>query len=174
MPTQVRIFTLPKSIGETLSSAPSTPAPRSVPINGHVPNGIPQPKQAPSRMGVNENRSYPGVTFAQQDKLPKLPIPELTGTCDKYLAALKPLQSPREHSDTKQAVQEFLSNEGPELQEKLKRYAEGRTSYIEQFCKAFLWSMGGVAVTDKHRVRLLPELRQPSRAQFESLLLTGR
>ncbi|KAG6360628.1 hypothetical protein INS49_011692 [Diaporthe citri] len=133
MPTQVRIFTLPKSIGETLSSAPSTPAPRPVPINGHVPNGIPQPNQVPNRMGVNENRSYPGVTFAQQDKLPKLPIPELAGTCDKYLAALKPLQSPREHSDTKQAVHEFLSNEGPELQEKLKRYAEGRTSYIEQF-----------------------------------------
>lgn len=137
MPTQVRIFTLPKSIGETLSSAPGTPAPRSAPINGHVPDGIPQPKQVPNRMGVNENRSYPGVTFAQQDKLPKLPIPELAGTCDKYLAALKPLQSPREHSDTKQAVQEFLNNEGPELQEKLKRYAEGRTSYIEQFCKTF-------------------------------------
>ncbi|KAL1865202.1 carnitine O-acetyltransferase yat1 [Diaporthe australafricana] len=134
MPTQVRIFTLPKSIGEALSQPVShTPPPRSVPINGHVPNGIPHPKQAPSSMGVNENKSYPGITFAQQDKLPKLPIPELASSCDKYLAALKPLQSPREHSDTKQAVQEFLKNEGPELQDKLKRYAEGRTSYIEQF-----------------------------------------
>lgn len=156
MPTQVRIFTLPKSIGETLSPSVShTPPPRSVPINGYVPNGIPKHKQAPSSMGVNENRSYPGVTFAQQDKLPKLPIPELAGTCDRYLAALKPLQSPREHSDTKQAVHEFLNNEGPELQEKLKRYAEGRTSYIEQFCKTWPWSVGsdlGTASLTKSRV----------------------
>lgn len=76
-----------------------------------------------------------GVTFAHQDKLPKLPIPDLAASCERYLAALKPLQSAREHSETKQAVQEFLNGEGPELNEKLKRYAEGRTSYIEQFCK---------------------------------------
>ncbi|ROV97735.1 hypothetical protein VMCG_07396 [Cytospora schulzeri] len=84
-------------------------------------------------MGLNEEKSYPGVTFAHQDRLPKLPIPELESSCKKYLAALKPLQSAREHSDTRQAVQEFLRHEGPELQEKLKNYAEGRTSYIEQF-----------------------------------------
>lgn len=86
-------------------------------------------------MGLNDEKAYPGVTFAHQDKLAKLPIPELDSTCEKYLTALKPLQSPREHSDTRHAVQEFLSQEGPELQEKLKKYAEGKTSYIEQFCK---------------------------------------
>lgn len=74
-----------------------------------------------------------GVTFAQQDKLPKLPIPDLEKTCERYLTALKPLQSGREHADTRFAVQEFLHREGPELNEKLKKYAEARTSYIEQF-----------------------------------------
>lgn len=136
MPTQVRIFTLPKSLGETLSAPiPQSVLSRSVPINGEPPFGIPEPKQAPGNMGLHEDKSYPGVTFAQQDKLPKLPIPELADSCKKYLAALKPLQSAREHSDTRHAVQEFLKNEGPEMQEKLKKYAEGRTSYIEQFCK---------------------------------------
>lgn len=76
-----------------------------------------------------------GITFAAQDKLPKLPIPELESTANKYLEALKPLQSPREHAETKHAVNEFLREEGPDLQEKLKRYAQGKTSYIEQFCK---------------------------------------
>ncbi|ROW04089.1 hypothetical protein VSDG_01147 [Cytospora chrysosperma] len=135
MPTQVRIFTLPKSLGETLSAPiPQSILSRSVPINGELPINFPEPKQAPGDMGLAEDtKSYPGVTFAHQDKLPKLPIPELADSCKKYLAALKPLQSPREHSDTKQAVQEFLKNEGPEMQEKLKKYAEGRTSYIEQF-----------------------------------------
>lgn len=144
MPTQVRIFTLPKPLGDTLS-APIPPAqiPRSVPINGRIPLGIPEPRLAgpnhnsssDSKMGLNDEKSYPGVTFAHQEKLAKLPIPELESTCEKYLTALKPLQSPREHSDTRHAVHEFLRQEGPELQEKLKKYAEGRTSYIEQFCK---------------------------------------
>tara|TARA_R110002060_G_scaffold41125_3_gene52596 strand:- start:829 stop:1227 length:399 start_codon:yes stop_codon:yes gene_type:complete len=77
-----------------------------------------------------------GITFAAQDKLPKLPIPDLEGSTSKYLAALKPLQSPREHAETQQAVEEFLKAEGPELQDRLKKYATGKTSYIEQFCKS--------------------------------------
>lgn len=76
-----------------------------------------------------------GITFAAQDKLPKLPIPHLASTCDKYLEALKPLQSPRERAETEHAVKDFLSTDGPDLQEKLKKYARGKTSYIEQFCQ---------------------------------------
>lgn len=76
-----------------------------------------------------------GITFSHQDKLPKLPIPNLEKSCQKYLSVLRPLQTSREHAETRHAVAEFLRNEGPELQEKLKSYAEGRTSYIEQFCK---------------------------------------
>ncbi|KAK4580332.1 carnitine O-acetyltransferase yat1 [Recurvomyces mirabilis] len=77
--------------------------------------------------------SKPGVTFAAQDKLPKLPIPDLESTCTKYLAALDPLQTAREHAESERAVQEFLRAEGPDLQEKLKQYSQGKSSYIEQF-----------------------------------------
>ncbi|KAG5943269.1 hypothetical protein E4U60_006779 [Claviceps pazoutovae] len=79
------------------------------------------------------NSAGGGITFAAQDKLPKLPIPHLASTCDKYLEALKPLQSPRERAETEHAVRDFLSTDGPDLQEKLKKYARGKTSYIEQF-----------------------------------------
>jgi carnitine O-acetyltransferase len=75
--------------------------------------------------------------FGNQDALPKLPIPDLESTCKKYLESLLPLQSAREHEDTKAAVQEFLKTDGPELQEKLKTYSTSKTSYIEQFCKRF-------------------------------------
>lgn len=80
-------------------------------------------------------KAQTGITFAAQDKLPKLPIPKLEDTLDKYLHAVKPLQTTREHAETEQAVEEFLKGEGPELQERLKKYANGKTSYIEQFCK---------------------------------------
>lgn len=144
MTTQVRIFTLPKAFGETLSvpsrrTSPPQRIPRSVPTNGETLDGIPEAKLAAfqQKMAPAEDKSsYPGVTFAHQDKLAKLPIPDLRSSCERYMQALKPLQSAREQSDTRQAVEEFLAKEGPELQEKLKRYAEGKTSYIEQFCKS--------------------------------------
>lgn len=85
-------------------------------------------------MSEQDDKLQGGITFAHQDKLPKLPIPDLESTCQKYLTALKPLQSAREHAETKHAVEEFLKHDGPELQEKLKKYAAARTSYIEQFC----------------------------------------
>ncbi len=78
-----------------------------------------------------------GITFASQDKLPKLPIPELEDTCRRYLEALEALQSPREHEETMAAVREFLEKDGPELQEKLRKYAVGKPSYIEQFCRSY-------------------------------------
>ncbi|KAL7322497.1 carnitine O-acetyltransferase yat1 [Mucor circinelloides] len=74
-----------------------------------------------------------GETFKFQDKLPKLPIPELEITAEKYLAALQPLQTPEEHVETKLAVQEFLQRDGPELQAKLQTYATDKSSYIEEF-----------------------------------------
>ncbi|QIX01499.1 hypothetical protein AMS68_007016 [Peltaster fructicola] len=89
-------------------------------------------KQAPLAMSKSA-QSKAGITFAAQDKLPRLPIPELSSTCKKYLAALEPLQGAREHTETERAIQDFLKNEGPELQEKLKNYANNKSSYIEQF-----------------------------------------
>lgn len=74
-----------------------------------------------------------GITFAQQDQLQKLPIPDLAQTCEKYLSVLKPLQNPREHQNTEAAVKNFLETSGPQLQEELIKYASTRSSYIEQF-----------------------------------------
>lgn len=83
-----------------------------------------------------ENAKHkPGITFAGQDKLAKLPIPDLESTCRKYLDALRPLQNIHEHEETEAAVEEFLHNEGSELQTRLQKYATGKTSYLEQFCK---------------------------------------
>lgn len=74
-----------------------------------------------------------GITFAHEDSLPKLPIPDLEATCKRYMESLAPLQSHREHEETKAAVEEFLKSDGPELQERLKNYASSKTSFIEQF-----------------------------------------
>ncbi|KAJ2898762.1 carnitine acetyl transferase [Zalerion maritima] len=131
MPTQVRIFATPKPLGETLS-APVSPlaTPRSVANLPETPNGV---KPRVTLAMENKSKDGRGITFAYQDQLPKLPIPDLESTCQKYLSTLKPLQSIRENAETRMAISEFLKQDGPELQEKLRKYAAGKSSYIEQF-----------------------------------------
>lgn len=86
----------------------------------------------------SETQQKPGITFAHQDKLPKLPIPDLEATCKRYLGSLEPLQTSREHLETENAVDEFLRTDGPALQDKLKNYSQDKTSYIEQFCRSLV------------------------------------
>lgn len=122
---------MPQSRDDSLTSCqpPISEAENSL-LNKTEPNVSP-------KLG-NELRG--GITFAGQDKLPKLPIPDLESTCQKYLDTLKPLQTVPERHNTVAAVQDFLNGEGPELQNRLKKYATGKTSYIEQFCM-FLFSL---------------------------------
>ena len=134
--TAVRTFMMPKSLNESLAE-PGQPQHaseygRSLEKVKKVSDGFTKDQRDP--LASNQPNHKQGITFAAQDKLPKLPIPELDHSMTRYLAALKPLQSPREHAESQQAVEAFLKSEGPELQERLKKYATGKTSYIEQFC----------------------------------------
>ena len=144
-----RMFTMPKSLDESLASS----QPRDSPTdeagqNDHrkATHSLPEESPIPHDEGKNI-----GVTFASQDKLPKLPIPLLEDTCRKYKAALKPLQNRHEQEDTAAAVQEFLKTDGPELHARLKKYATGKTSYIEQFCAFVLFSICYRHLTSKVR-----------------------
>ena len=67
-----------------------------------------------------------GRTLAYQDRLPKLPIPPLEDTCRRYLRAVQALQDEKEHTQTKAAVQDFLENDGPMIQEKLRNWAKNK------------------------------------------------
>ncbi|CAD0113130.1 unnamed protein product [Aureobasidium uvarum] len=133
--TARRLTNTSTSLDQVVSS--SSP-PKSTPTEFKRSNS--SAKEATKSLPVANHKSdksamaTQGVTFASQEKLPKLPIPDLDKSCNKYLASLRPLQSAREHAETEAAVHEFLRAEGPELQEKLKKYATGRSSYIEQFC----------------------------------------
>ena len=134
-PMAARTFTMPKSLDESLAS--------SQPPNNEL-GTAPKPTEQSSYsqtqrepLASHRQDNNPGITYAAQDKLPKLPIPELDKTCQNYLNALRPLQSRREHEDTAAAVNDFLKGEGPELNSRLRKYATGKTSYIEQFCRPY-------------------------------------
>ncbi|KAH7098270.1 acyltransferase ChoActase/COT/CPT [Auriculariales sp. MPI-PUGE-AT-0066] len=81
-------------------------------------------------------------TFSLQHKLPRLP---------RYLRALRALQDDAEHDKTRAAVDEFLQEEGPRIQEKLVEYAKDKDSYIEEF-----WYESYLAHSDPVVLRLNP------------------
>ena len=137
--TPNRYFTKPTSLLESMSSAngkadgvsPTEAGTRSTEAAADTKDSFSKNSQEPIKS--KKPNIKPGITYAAQDNLPKLPIPELSSSMNKYLEALAPLQSNREHDETRAATREFETGEGKQLQEKLKKYATGKSSYIEQF-----------------------------------------
>ncbi|XP_011308577.1 carnitine O-palmitoyltransferase 2, mitochondrial [Fopius arisanus] len=79
-----------------------------------------------------QQSSLPTMYF--QDSLPRLPIPKLKDSCEKYLKAQEPILSPEEFAETSKNVKEFLEKEGPVLHAKLLEIDDNikHTSYISE------------------------------------------
>lgn len=78
-----------------------------------------------------QNHPQGSRTFARQQELPSLPVPPLEETCSRYLTALEGLQDPRDHEETKRAVEDFLRGDGPRIQERLIEWAKGKARYVK-------------------------------------------
>jgi len=82
-------------------------------------------------------RRASGVTYQYQAELPALPIPELDHTLQHYLLSLRPLLLTDEASgramydDAKVAVEAFMHNEGPVLQDRLRAHAATQDNWLE-------------------------------------------
>ena len=66
---------------------------------------------------------------SMQVRRAKLPIRLLDDTCCRYVRALEALGAQEEHEATKKATHDFLENDGPVIQEKLKTRAEDKDRY---------------------------------------------
>lgn len=69
-----------------------------------------------------------------QPSLPRLPIPKLEKTCERYLAALKPLLDDNSFARNSILVDQFRQTEAPQLQKILLEHDKSNkhTSYISQ------------------------------------------
>ncbi|XP_045529259.1 carnitine O-palmitoyltransferase 2, mitochondrial isoform X1 [Pieris brassicae] len=74
-------------------------------------------------------------TMHFQKSMPRLPIPELSKTGERYLRALKPLLSSTQYADAEKRTNNFILNEGKELQARLiaKDKVNKHTSYISDY-----------------------------------------
>ncbi|KAM4695911.1 carnitine O-acetyltransferase isoform 1-T1 [Rhinophrynus dorsalis] len=76
----------------------------------------------------------PGRYLAHQEGLPRLPIPPLQQTLEKYMLALEPLVSQEEWSHTKQLVEDFrTSGVGERLQRGLERKAKKTENWLSEW-----------------------------------------
>lgn len=161
----IRKFIRPSSLDSKLAAPTATPS-----LSSTMDVKTPDSKTTTTTISKSEAPKG-GVTYAFQDKLPELPIPALEDTCQRYLDSLRPLQLESEHGESKVAVKEFLKYDGPNLQEKLKQYAEGKSNYIEQFCISSCLPSSEFLLMHS-RVRLISQFRQSSSAQSQSILST--
>lgn len=74
-------------------------------------------------------------TMHFQKSLPRLPVPELNKTGERYLRALRPLLNNEQHENAVQRTNNFINGEGKILQDKLvlKDKSNKHTSYISEY-----------------------------------------
>ncbi|XP_071154201.1 carnitine O-acetyltransferase-like [Mytilus edulis] len=74
-----------------------------------------------------------GRMFAQQESLPKLPVPALDATLQKYLRTVRPLVSDEDFEQTKKYVEEFRKDSGPKLQKFLEERATKEVNWLSDW-----------------------------------------
>ena len=95
-------------------------------------------------------------------ELHRLPVPKLETTCERYLASQQCLLSPESYANTKKMVQDFLANDGPQLQKMLvaQDKANKHTSYIsEPWFDMYLKDRRPVAFTHNPGIALADDPR---------------
>ena len=95
----------------------------------------PEPKI--SRMTVNGNQEWSPRTFGNEDRLPRVPLPTLEDTCERFLAWSAPLLTAEEAATTQAAVTAFLRADSParKLHAALEKFnaTEGVHSWLDLF-----------------------------------------
>lgn len=89
--------------------------------------------QNPNIYYQNKRPSFKGITYSEQKQLPSLPIPQLEKTLHKYLQTIKPFcASDEQFEKQKLLCSEFSRNGGPELQNRLIEYANGKRNWLSK------------------------------------------
>jgi Choline/Carnitine o-acyltransferase len=98
---------------------------------------VENPTPSRSEMNVNSDTEWSTRTFGNEDRLPRVPLPRLADSCDKFIEWCAPLLTADELAATEAAVASFLRPASPAhtLQAALERYdrSEGVHSWLDAF-----------------------------------------
>ena len=88
-------------------------------------------KMNSTNINNNNNKAKQNVpTFAMDETLPSLPLPDLKDTLDKYLESIKPFVSQLEYLKTEKIVREFEHGIGQKLQFHLSQKAHKEKNWV--------------------------------------------
>ena len=112
----------------------STSQPKLVVQLDHVPEPASSAQKNLNKMESNTT-SKVSITYGSQRDLPRLPIPTLDETLQKFLYCLEALQTADEFEESQNTVTTFLTTDGPILQQLLVEYDQTLQSgsYVEEF-----------------------------------------
>jgi acyl carrier protein len=97
-----------------------------------VPDIIEHHSSNNSPNNLNSIHAQPYINISHT--LPKLPLPSLAETCERYLETMTPLLSEEAFQQARQSVVDFQQGNGPELQRQLELLNMATdTSYIHSF-----------------------------------------
>lgn len=86
---------------------------------------------------ISEGEAAAPKPYNNQHRLPRLPIPPLDGTCERYLKWVRPLVDDESYAATAAEIETFKTDpeQGPKLQALLEEYEKATTfgSYVEEF-----------------------------------------
>ncbi|XP_064616080.1 carnitine O-acetyltransferase-like [Liolophura sinensis] len=115
--------------------------------------------------------------FSVQDSLPRLPVPPLDQTLNKYLRVVQPLLTPEEFKETKQIVEKFAKSPGPELQEKLLHRANVTENWLADWWldTAYLSPRGPIMIHINPGLTMPPQDYTDEKGQlkFAAKLIAG-
>jgi carnitine O-acetyltransferase len=86
---------------------------------------------------VNTDRDWSTRTFGNEDRMPRVPLPTLEESCERFIEWCAPLLTPGELAETQDAVASFLQPGGPgrKLHAELESYdaTDGVHSWLDTF-----------------------------------------
>ncbi|CAI4047744.1 hypothetical protein SKDZ_13G0940 [Saccharomyces kudriavzevii ZP591] len=90
--------------------------------------------EKPNEFYQSKRPTFQGNTFAKQQDLPALPVPELDSTLNKYLQTIRPFCNDVETLERQRLLcKDFSEHMGPVLQNQLKEYARDKRNWMSKF-----------------------------------------
>ncbi|EJS42473.1 cat2p [Saccharomyces arboricola H-6] len=90
--------------------------------------------EKPNEYHQSKRPHFQGATFAKQQDLPPLPVPELNSTLNKYLQTIRPFCNSVETFERQQLLcKDFSEHMGPILQDRLKEYSSDKRNWMSKF-----------------------------------------
>jgi len=86
---------------------------------------------------AKDHAVYGGYTFSRQSDVPPLPVPDLEGTCNRFLDWIKPLLEDKDLKETERSVKSFVAKgkDGEKLQSALLEWSQRKDipNWLEPF-----------------------------------------